>query len=112
MTVESAAIYPQDRQNNRVNLPSRGKSVAAASCFLISSFSWRTSNRGITIMGSSSEFAATAPGIAAEPRTAPAGQPFFHQILTSAIIALGIGFTAAWIFFLGYVIVTAIEFVF
>jgi len=61
-------------------------------------------------MRSPSALAATAPAISAASRSAPAAQPFFHRIWPPAIIALGLGLTAAWISFLGYGLVSLITF--
>ena len=59
-------------------------------------------------MRSPSALAATAPAILAASRSAPAAQPLFHRIWPPAIIALGLGLTAAWICVLGYGLVSVI----
>jgi hypothetical protein len=59
-------------------------------------------------MRSPSGLAATAPAISAASRSAPAAQPLFHRIWPPAIIALGLGLTAAWTCLLGYELVIVI----
>jgi hypothetical protein len=61
-------------------------------------------------MRSPSALATTAPAISAASRSAPAAQPLFHRIWPPAIIALGLGLTAAWTCLLGYGLVSLLGF--
>ena len=59
-------------------------------------------------MRSPSAVAATAPAISAASPSAPAAKLLFHRIWPPAIIALGLGLTAAWICLLGYELISLI----
>jgi len=63
-------------------------------------------------MGSRSAFAATAPGPTADSRFVPAAQPLLQRIWPQAMIALGLGLTAAWTCLLGYGLVSLIALAF
>ena len=69
------------------------------------------STGGLT-MRSPSAFAATAPAIAADPRSAPASQPLVHKIWPPAMLALGLGLTAAWTCLMAYGLVSLIALAF
>jgi hypothetical protein len=66
----------------------------------------------MTILGSPSVFAATAPTIAADSRTAQVAQPLFYRIGPPAMIAIGLGLTAAWTGLLVYGLVSLITLAF
>ena len=53
--------------------------------------------------------AAIGPSIVAERRSDSAVQPLFYRIWPPAIIALGLGLTAAWACLLGYGLVSLIS---
>jgi hypothetical protein len=63
-------------------------------------------------MGFQSAFAATAPAPMADSRSTPAAQPLFDRIWAPAMIALGLGLTAAWACLLGYGLVSLIALAF
>ena len=59
-----------------------------------------------------SAFAVTAPAPTADSRSTPAAQPLLDRIWPQAMIALGLGLTAAWACLLGYGLVSLIALAF
>ena len=60
-------------------------------------------------IGPQSAFVATAPAPMADSRLGSAPDPLIGRIWPSAIIALGLGLTVAWVCFLGYAVARLIE---
>ena len=62
---------------------------------------WRTINEGMTMPPPSASVSA-APLLEANSRFAPAPKPVIRRISPSAVIAVGLGLSAAWTCLLGY----------